>query len=179
MSIARAAGAFWLLTIISGTCAFFAAGSLATAAILVSTLCYLGATVLVYRLLKPVSARLSLVAALFSFAGCALSVLAAFHAAPEGINSLAFFGGHCFLVGVLIMRSTFLPRAVGALMTLAGLGWLTFVWPSLAKELAPFNMLPGIVGELTLSLWLLIKGVNGPAWDEAARALLETTAHQS
>lgn len=169
MSRARAAGAFWLLTIVSGTCAFLASGALATAANLVSTLCYVGATILVYQLLKPVSPSLSLVAALFSFAGCGLSVLAAFHAAPQGINALGLFGGHCLLVGVLILRSTFLPRAVGALMTLAGLGWLTFLVPSLAKELAPFNMLPGIVGELTLSLWLLIKGVDEPAWQEAAR----------
>ena len=169
MSKARAAGAFWLLTIVSGTCAYLASGGLATAANMLSTLCYLGATVLVYQLLKPVSPSLSLVAALFSFAGCALSILGAFDSAPEGIHPLGFFGAHCLLVGVLILRSTFLPRAPGALMTLAGFGWLTFLVPSLAKELAPFNMIPGIVGELTLSLWLLMKGVNEPAWEEAAR----------
>ena len=35
-------------------------------------------------------------------------------------------------------------------MAFGGLGWLTFLSPSLAHELSPFNMLPGILGELSL-----------------------------
>ena len=49
---------------------------------------------------------------------------------------------------------------IGALMMFAGVGWLTFVYPPLANSLAPFNMAPGGIGELALTLWLLIKGVN-------------------
>ena len=81
---------------------------------------------------------------------------------------LVFFGLHCLFVGYLILRSIFLPRIVGALMVFAGLGWLTFLFPPLATSFAPFNMLPGAVGELSLTLWLLIKGVNAERWQEQA-----------
>jgi hypothetical protein len=83
---------------------------------------------------------------------------------------LVFFGLHCLGVGYLILKSTFLPRLVGALMVFAGLGWLTFLSPPLANSLAPFNMLPGGIGELSLTLWLLIRGVNVPRWREQAAA---------
>lgn len=82
---------------------------------------------------------------------------------------LVFFGLHCLGVGYLILRSTFLPRIIGVLMVVAGFGWLTFLSPPLAQSLAPFNMLPGAVGELSFTLWLVIKGVNVPRWHEQAR----------
>jgi Domain of unknown function (DUF4386) len=81
---------------------------------------------------------------------------------------LVFFGLHCFGVGYLILRSNFLPRFVGLLMVIAGLGWLTFLFPPLAQSLAPFNMIPGAIGELSLTLWLLVKGVNVQRWNEQA-----------
>ena len=81
---------------------------------------------------------------------------------------LVFFGLHCFGVGYLILRSSFLPRIIGALMVLAGLGWLTFLSPQLAHSLAPYNMMPGGIGELTLTLWLLARGVNVQRWNEQA-----------
>lgn len=84
--------------------------------------------------------------------------------------ALVFFGLHCLLVGYLILRSTFLPRVIGALMVFAGLGWLTFLSPPLANRLMPYSMLPGGVGELTLSLWLLAKGVNVRRWENLAGA---------
>jgi hypothetical protein len=79
---------------------------------------------------------------------------------------LVFFGLHCFGVGYLIVRSNFLPRLVGLLMVMAGLGWLTFLFPPLAQGLAPFNMLPGAIGELSLTFWLIIKGLNVQRWNE-------------
>ena len=79
---------------------------------------------------------------------------------------LVFFGLHCLGVGYLIFRSSFLPRIIGALMMIAGFGWLTFLSPPLAQSLAPFNMLPGAVGELSLTFWLLAKGVNVQRWNE-------------
>jgi hypothetical protein len=83
---------------------------------------------------------------------------------------LVFFSLHCLGVGFLILRSTFLPRLIGALMVLAGLGWLTFLSPPLANSLAPYNMIPGGVGELSLTLWLLVRGVNVQRWNEQASA---------
>ncbi len=83
---------------------------------------------------------------------------------------LVFFGFYCLLIGTLIWRSTFLPRAVGALMMLAGLGWVTFLAPSLASSLYPYNVAPGLLGEGSLTVWLLVAGVNVPRWRERARA---------
>jgi hypothetical protein len=57
---------------------------------------------------------------------------------------------------------------LGWLMAFGGQGWLTFLSPSLANELAPYNLAPGILGEASLTLWLLIVGVNGPRWRERA-----------
>lgn len=83
---------------------------------------------------------------------------------------LVFFGFYCLLIGYLIWRSTFLPRLVGALMMLAGLGWLTFLVPPFANAVVPYNMAFGFLGESTLTACLLAAGVNVPRWKERARA---------
>jgi hypothetical protein len=72
------------------------------------------------------------------------------------------------LIGCLIFRSTFLPHWVGVLMAIASLGWLTFLTPSLAASLAPYNLAPGIIGESALTLWLLLKGINVEQWQRRA-----------
>jgi hypothetical protein len=167
--LARAGGACWLMTIVTGTLAL-TGGTLGVAANLAATLFYAVATVLVYWLLRPVSNGLSHIAAIFSYLGCALSILRFAHVAPSYPNPLALFGVHCILVGGLIYKSTFLPRAVGLLLAIGGLGWLTFAFPAIASRLAPFNMLPGFVGELVLSVWLVAKGVNVARWNEMAQA---------
>ncbi|HUF17514.1 MAG TPA: DUF4386 domain-containing protein, partial [Thermoanaerobaculia bacterium] len=176
---------------------------LANASNIVAAACYLAATALVYHLLKPVDRDVSLLAAFFSVTACAVSgigfllrlaPLAVLTRAldgfsPEQIQTLAltflrlnatafsvshvFFGLHCLLVGVLILRSVFLPRAIGVLMVGAGLGWLTMsfsnlVLPSFGRVLYPFIILPGAIGELTLALWLLFAGVNLQRWREQA-----------
>jgi Domain of unknown function (DUF4386)/UvrD-like helicase C-terminal domain len=83
---------------------------------------------------------------------------------------LVFFGFYCFLIGCLIVRSTFLPRTLGVLMVCAGLGWLTFLYPPFADYLRPYILLPGIIGEGSLTLWLLVKGVNDQGWKAQASA---------
>lgn len=165
---ARTAGAFWLMTIVAGLLAMFLGGRSGTAAGLIATACYVVATLLVYELLKPVNRRLSLLAACFSLVGCAISALVPFHLASTRINPLVLFGLHCLLVGYLIFRSTFLPRVVGALMAFGGLGWLTFLSPPLATKLFPYIIIPGLLGEGSLTLWLLVAGVNVRKWEEKA-----------
>ena len=81
---------------------------------------------------------------------------------------LVFFGFYCLLIGYLILGSTFLPRILGAGMMFAGLGWLTFLYPPLANYLSPYVLAPGIVGEGSLTLWLLVMGVNTTKWEEKA-----------
>jgi hypothetical protein len=58
-------------------------------------------------------------------------------------------------------------------MVFGGLGWLTLgistvLSPSLARALTPAIMAPGILGEVVLTLWLLVKGVDVPRWNEVA-----------
>ena len=83
--------------------------------------------------------------------------------------SFVFFGFYCLLIGYLIFRSTFLPRILGAGMAFAGLGWLTFLSPALAHHLVPYILAAGI-GEISLTLWLLVAGVNAERWKEQAGA---------
>lgn len=81
-----------------------------------------------------------------------------------------FFGFYCLLIGSLIYQSTFLPRILGVLMMLAGCGWLTFLSFPLANSLWPYVAVPGILGEGALTLWLLLRGVDIPKWNEKANA---------
>lgn len=90
---------------------------------------------------------------------------------------LIFFGFTCLVLGYLIFRSGYLPRFLGVLMQIAGLGYLTnsfalLLAPALAAKLFPAILLPAFVAELSLGLWLLVKGVNVPRWREAAVAVL-------
>ncbi len=82
--------------------------------------------------------------------------------------ALVFFGLQGLLEGWLIMRSTFLPRFLGVLSLVGGLGWLTFIVPSLGYRLFPIVAGFGILGALATILWLLIKGVDEKRWMEQA-----------
>lgn len=87
--------------------------------------------------------------------------------------SLTFFGLFCLLIGYLIFRSGFLPRILGVLMAVAGLCYLTnsfsvFIAPGFAALLFPYILLPCLVAELSLALWLVVMGVNVRKWEEKA-----------
>lgn len=173
---ARIAGVFYLLTILTGALAAFVSGGLVVyrdAFSLAATACYIVVTLIFYPLFKPVDSSLSLIAAMFSLAGCALGALSIFHLVPpyiKSVNPLICFGVYCLLIGYLIFRSAFLPRVLGVLMAFGGLGWLTFVSPDLADYLSPYNLAPGILGEGALTVWLLAKGVDAQRWLEQADA---------
>jgi hypothetical protein len=83
---------------------------------------------------------------------------------------VVFFGVYCLVIGYLIFGSAFLPRILGGLMALAGLGWLTFLSPLLASHLSPCNLVLGFLAELSLMLWLLVMGVNVQRWKDQASA---------
>jgi hypothetical protein len=166
---ARVAGGFYLGTILTGALAAASVNYRVTGN-LIATACYVAVTLLFYHLFLPVSGALSLAAAVIGLVGCAWGALGSFGLSPFSVSPLVFFGFYCLLIGYLVFRSTFLPRLLGVLMAFGGLGWLTFAWPSLASSLAPFNMLPGVLGEGVLTLWLLIKGVDVRRWNERARA---------
>jgi hypothetical protein len=140
---------------------------------------YIILTLLFYYMFKPVNRSLSLLAAFFSLAGCAIGVLDLFHLAPSHVSPLLFFGPYCLLIGYLILRSTFLPRILGWLMTFAGLGWLAFLAPPIAKYLSLYIEILGILAEASLMLWLLVMGVNIQRWKEQARRQANPSAPEA
>ena len=83
-------------------------------------------------------------------------------------TSLLFFGLYLILLGILTYKSTFLPRILGVALIAAGPGWLTFLWPPLARALFPYLLLAD-VGELALVIWLIVRGVNSERWHEQMR----------
>lgn len=85
------------------------------------------------------------------------------------INSLVFFGPYCLLLGYLIFVSTFLPRILGVLMVLAGLGWLVFLTP-LAIPLSTYIKILGFLAEASLMVWLIVKGVSEHVESAAVRS---------
>jgi len=162
---ARIAGVFYLITFVAGSASLaLTSGKLAVD--LIAELAYVGVTVLFYQIFKPVNRNVSLLAAVFSLAGIAIGALTAFHRAPSTINPLVFFGFYCLLIGYLIIRSMFLPRILGVLMAIGGLGWLTFMSPTFSQSLYPYNLAPGMIGEGALTLWLLAVGLNEQRWKE-------------
>ena len=221
IAVARFAGLFYLLVIItaplamairnhlivSGDAAATAASLLAherlyrfaATADIIGSICYIVVAALFYVLFKPVSRTLALVATLFSLVGIAVSTvgvifdvsaLAILHVAPRPgsltvpqLNELAllavrsggqavnvgitFFGCYCLSIGRLIVKCRFLPAILGAGMIVAGLGWLSFIYQPLAGALSPFNMISGL-GEVALTLWLLIVGLDATRWIEQA-----------
>ncbi len=85
---------------------------------------------------------------------------------------LVFYGVASILRGLLIYRSGYLPKLLGALLALAGLG---FVAKNFLFVLAPayptwFLIPPMMLALLALALWLLLKGVDVRKWEERAHA---------
>jgi hypothetical protein len=84
--------------------------------------------------------------------------------------SLVFFAFACLALGWLVLRSRYLPRALGALLAVAGVCYLATSFAHLlalgiAGSLQAL-FLPIFVAELSLALWLLAKGVNAAKWQE-------------
>jgi len=178
---ARMTGAIYLLYFLTAILAqFLVSRRLAVSGNVtnvIATASYLVVTLLLYSLFKPVSSSLSLLAALFSLAGCVVMAIGLFHLASSPISPLLFFGPFCLLIGYLILRSSFLPRVLGVLMAFAGLGWLAFLFPAVQHTLSLAIEILGIVAEGLLMLWLLVMGVNVERWKQqasAAKAFIQT-----
>jgi len=133
------------------------------------------------------SSRLHLISALSVLRGA--DKLAAFE--PSQVHALAylsiqahgrgfsigllFFGCVCLVLGWLIYRSGYLPRFLGILMVIGGMGYLAdgfalILSPSLHATIFPASLLPAFVAELSLCFWLLVRGVNVPKWNARLRA---------
>jgi hypothetical protein len=170
---ARITGVLYLLYFLTAVSAdvFVGRGRVALfdAVSLIAYAFYIAVTLRFYYMFRPAHMALSLLAAFLSLVGCANDVLSLFHLAPYKISSLAFFGPYCLLIGYLIFMSSFLPRILGVLMALAGVGWLIFL-SALASQLSTYLKVLGFLAEASLMLWLIVKGVNIPRWKEQASA---------
>lgn len=94
---------------------------------------------------------------------------------------LAFFALHLAVLGYLIYRSAFFPRILGVLLVVSALGYVAnsfavFVVPQLADTLSMVVLVTSLIGELPLTLWLLIKGVNAQSWRERAQPTMSPGA---
>ena len=117
---------------------------------------------------------------LHAFTPQQLQVLADLAYRAHGIAfniALIFFGFACLVNGYLIFRSGYLPRLIGALLQIAGVSYLIACFaalfaPELANLISPVILLPALIGESSVCLWLLIKGVNVARWMDRTRANL-------
>lgn len=168
---ARLAGALWLVVIlvsVIGVMTQTAHPRIAFAALQFGAVCYLGVTVLLYSVFKPVDATLALFAAACGVVGLATGGVTAPTSPPSEtafLLEMVFFGSQIVTIGYLITRSTLVPRALGVLLMLGGASYLinsftNFLAPSVGSHLMPFIVPIAIVGEGALTLWLLVKGVR-------------------
>jgi len=82
--------------------------------------------------------------------------------------ALGFFGLDELLRSYLIFRSTFLPRALGVMSGITGVGLLTFLSPTLGYRVFPIVALVGLLASAAMITWLLVFGVNEQRWRERA-----------
>lgn len=79
---------------------------------------------------------------------------------------LLFFGVHLIVLGSLALKSTYIPKTLGALLSLAALGYMI---DGIAKlfmtnyidyknTFEVIVIMPTVIGEFSLTVWLLIKG---------------------
>ncbi|MGA9069271.1 MAG: DUF4386 family protein [Terracidiphilus sp.] len=171
--MARLAGIFYVINIVTSIAAMYGGNHLlASIAGPIAAASYAAVSVLFYFLFWPVSRNISLVAVLLSLSIIVYGFISSPHFLPSPVNPLVYDGFYCILIGYLIFRSTFLPRFLGALMALAGLGYITLAYPPLGNYLMnPYIFITGGVGEGLLTLWLLVKGVNAQRWKDREASL--------
>jgi hypothetical protein len=154
---------------------------------LVNVVCFLVLALVLYGLLKPVDARAAL--AMLAFNAVSVAVLtanmvnhlAALQAATRHHDALAmlfldlhaygylvagtFFGLWLLPLGYLLVRSGYAPRPLGALVMVGAFGYVAdlvarVLLPAVGETLGPVLVLPSALAELSLALWLLVKGLD-------------------
>lgn len=78
---------------------------------------------------------------------------------------LVFFGFYCLIVGYVIYKSGLMPKVLGILYSFAGLcyvinSFMMFLSKGFENPLFVYLAIPIFIGELSLCLWLLIKGID-------------------
>jgi hypothetical protein len=91
-----------------------------------------------------------------------------------GAMFTVFYGVAWVLRGYLILRSGYLPKFLGVLMTLGGLAFiarnfLLVLAPAYAPSSLLLLMLPG---GLSLPIWLLVRGIDVRKWEASAETTI-------
>lgn len=78
---------------------------------------------------------------------------------------LVFFGVYCLLVGFVVYKSKLVPKFLGILYAISGIGYLINSFTMLLSKgfenpVFSYVAIPIFIGELAFSLWLLIKGIE-------------------
>ena len=190
--LARIAGVLYLVNIVAGAFAIGYVSSVAPtinanealfragiAAHLIVTLTNPPLTLIFYELFKVVNRRLALLAAFFSLVATGIEGGSLFMQVDHPILApydvyTAFFGFDLMTTGYLVYRSNFLPRVIGFLLVVDGASYLVYSFvhilaPGLAAHLVPWIQFPILAGEGSITLWLLVAGVNAARWNERAR----------
>jgi hypothetical protein len=89
--------------------------------------------------------------------------------------AVVFFGLNTVVMGYLIFRSTFLPRVLGLLTAVGGLGWMIYLYEPVALRLESYIVGIGVIGALVSVVWLLVYGVNEQRWYEQSNAAAAST----
>ena len=80
--------------------------------------------------------------------------------------ALVFLGLATLFQGYLIIKSTFLPRFLGVIAVVSGLGWLTYAYPPLGSALFYYLIVLAMLGLLLTAGWLMVRGVDEQRWRE-------------
>ncbi len=160
---ARIAGALYFLSLLAGLFGDYIFHDKAYTAGLIEISGMVAVTFLFYVIFKPVNKSLAVLATSLNLVAM---IFEAQRVNPHGQDVGLVIHGMSFIVfGYLIYRSTFLPRILGVLMAIAGLGWLTY----LSTPFKNYNLVVCLVGEISVMLWLLVMGVNEQRWREQAK----------
>lgn len=161
---------------------------------LIAVVCNLVRGLFIYELFKPVSGSISVFAVFVFLVGCTIQALAGLlylgplivlKSVASGYSTtqlqelayvfvslskqtfntyVAFFGLWLAVLGCLIVRSDFMPRIIGVLVFVCGVGWMFYLFPPLARQMFPLMLTGSLIGEAPLALWLLVKGVDVQRW---------------
>jgi hypothetical protein len=107
--------------------------------------------------------------------GAMISLSMKSHVFGFGI-ALLMFGPYFLITGYLIYKSNYLPKFIGVLYNISGMGYLVnsfmlILAPQLSGIVFMIIVLPVLTGELSLALRLLMKGVNEVEWKKYANSL--------
>src|ERR1043165_7817374 len=157
---------------------------------LVEAMCDIAIALVLYVLLRRVNKEIALLAAFFGLVSTAVYAVAEFFylavtlvpndaAAASlllrafalcGTVASAFYGVASLIRGILIFRSRYLPKFLGALMAIAGVCFIvqTYIAVLAPRYASDFLLLPMFLTLLAMTAWFLTKGAEAAARDAGA-----------